>query len=187
MVHYRPKSPTSAYKTYLYLQAKIGHKVNQTRAAKPTASTLLVVQVVDDEYARHGLARVRRLARFEDSGKLDVAVELHKIVAPRVGESKRSGVGKKIHSIGYSGGGSYTCRAEGGRTALFNGCDAFGLIVGMTLHQTTPLLVSRVSNSEADDREYDARVTDMVFGLVYLGCRVAEVDVHVVLDSTCQD
>ncbi|RWW25744.1 hypothetical protein GW17_00009905 [Ensete ventricosum] len=44
MVHYRPKSPISAYKTYLYLQAKIGHKANQTRAAKPTASPLLVVQ-----------------------------------------------------------------------------------------------------------------------------------------------
>ncbi|RZS01751.1 hypothetical protein BHM03_00031659 [Ensete ventricosum] len=44
MVHYRPKSPTSAYKTYLYLQAKIGHKANQTRAAKPTASPLLTVQ-----------------------------------------------------------------------------------------------------------------------------------------------
>ncbi|RWW05383.1 hypothetical protein GW17_00031344 [Ensete ventricosum] len=44
MVHYRPKSPISAYKTYLYLQAKIGHKTNQTRAAKPTASPLLAVQ-----------------------------------------------------------------------------------------------------------------------------------------------
>ncbi|RWV92879.1 hypothetical protein GW17_00044709 [Ensete ventricosum] len=44
MVHYRPKSPTSAYKTYLYLQAKMGHKANQTQAAKPTASPLLAVQ-----------------------------------------------------------------------------------------------------------------------------------------------
>ncbi|RRT68807.1 hypothetical protein B296_00026325 [Ensete ventricosum] len=44
MVHYRPKSPTSAYKTYLYLQAKMGHKANQTQAVKPTASPLLVVQ-----------------------------------------------------------------------------------------------------------------------------------------------
>ncbi|RZS20367.1 hypothetical protein BHM03_00052872 [Ensete ventricosum] len=44
MVHYRPKSPTSAYKTYLYLQAKIDHKANQTQAAKPTASPLLAVQ-----------------------------------------------------------------------------------------------------------------------------------------------
>ncbi|RWW03992.1 hypothetical protein GW17_00032808 [Ensete ventricosum] len=44
MVHYRSKSPTSAYKTYLYLQAKMGHKANQTRAAKPTASLLLAVQ-----------------------------------------------------------------------------------------------------------------------------------------------
>ncbi|RZR79001.1 hypothetical protein BHM03_00004565 [Ensete ventricosum] len=45
MVHYRPRSLTSAYKTYLYLQAKMGHKANQTRAAKPTASPLLAVQV----------------------------------------------------------------------------------------------------------------------------------------------
>ncbi|RWW71389.1 hypothetical protein BHE74_00020872 [Ensete ventricosum] len=44
MVHYRPRSPTSAYKTYLYLQAKMSHKANQTRAAKPTASPLLAVQ-----------------------------------------------------------------------------------------------------------------------------------------------
>ncbi|RZS22490.1 hypothetical protein BHM03_00055279 [Ensete ventricosum] len=44
MVHYRPKSPTSAYKTYLYLQVKIGHKANQTWATKPTASPLLAVQ-----------------------------------------------------------------------------------------------------------------------------------------------
>ncbi|RWW10939.1 hypothetical protein GW17_00025488 [Ensete ventricosum] len=33
-----------AYKTYLYLQAKMGHKANQTRAAKPTGSPLLAVQ-----------------------------------------------------------------------------------------------------------------------------------------------
>ncbi|RWV77314.1 hypothetical protein GW17_00061875 [Ensete ventricosum] len=44
MVHYRPKSLTSAYKIYLYLQATIGHKTNQTWAAKPTVSPLLVVQ-----------------------------------------------------------------------------------------------------------------------------------------------
>ncbi|RRT40385.1 hypothetical protein B296_00043127 [Ensete ventricosum] len=63
MVHYRPKSLTSAYKTYLYLQAKIGHKANQTRAAKPTASPLLAVQVrekvivlsFDDEKRRKSL------------------------------------------------------------------------------------------------------------------------------------
>ncbi|RZS06590.1 hypothetical protein BHM03_00037268 [Ensete ventricosum] len=36
--------PTSAYKTHSYLQAKIGHKANQTRAAKLTISPLLVVQ-----------------------------------------------------------------------------------------------------------------------------------------------
>ncbi|RWW45988.1 hypothetical protein BHE74_00048122 [Ensete ventricosum] len=51
MVHYRPKSPTSVYKTYLYLQANIGHKANQTRAAKPTASPLLDVQgPIDRQY-----------------------------------------------------------------------------------------------------------------------------------------
>ncbi|RWW43759.1 hypothetical protein BHE74_00050548 [Ensete ventricosum] len=49
MVHYRPKSPTSAYKIYLYLQAKIGHKSNQTRAGKPTASPLLAVQEEGEE------------------------------------------------------------------------------------------------------------------------------------------
>ncbi|RZS17536.1 hypothetical protein BHM03_00049686 [Ensete ventricosum] len=36
--------PTSAYETHLYLQAEIDHKANQTRAAKITASLLLVVQ-----------------------------------------------------------------------------------------------------------------------------------------------
>ncbi|RRT68505.1 hypothetical protein B296_00010469 [Ensete ventricosum] len=36
--------PTSAYKTHLYLQAKIGYKANQNRTAKPTASPLLAVQ-----------------------------------------------------------------------------------------------------------------------------------------------
>ncbi|RWW64902.1 hypothetical protein BHE74_00027824 [Ensete ventricosum] len=36
--------PTSVCKTHLYLQAKIDHKANQTRAAKPTASPLLDVQ-----------------------------------------------------------------------------------------------------------------------------------------------
>ncbi|RWW23741.1 hypothetical protein GW17_00012006 [Ensete ventricosum] len=41
--------PTSAYKTHSYLQAKVGHNPNQTRAAKPTASPLLVVQ----EYLTH--------------------------------------------------------------------------------------------------------------------------------------
>ncbi|RWW47236.1 hypothetical protein BHE74_00046784 [Ensete ventricosum] len=35
---------TSAYKTHSYLQAKIGHKANQNRAAKPTAGPLLAVQ-----------------------------------------------------------------------------------------------------------------------------------------------
>ncbi|RZS24210.1 hypothetical protein BHM03_00057253 [Ensete ventricosum] len=45
MVYYRPKSPISAYKIYLYLQAKIGHKANQTWAAKPTISPILTVQV----------------------------------------------------------------------------------------------------------------------------------------------
>ncbi|RWW19156.1 hypothetical protein GW17_00016813 [Ensete ventricosum] len=44
MVHYRSKSLTNVYKTPLYLQAKIGHKANQNRAAKPTASPLLAVQ-----------------------------------------------------------------------------------------------------------------------------------------------
>ncbi|RRT52155.1 hypothetical protein B296_00018776 [Ensete ventricosum] len=39
-----PLHPSSAYKTYSYLQVKIGHKVNQIRAAKPTASPLLAVQ-----------------------------------------------------------------------------------------------------------------------------------------------
>ncbi|RWW04485.1 hypothetical protein GW17_00032285 [Ensete ventricosum] len=43
MVHYRPKSP-QVLTRHSYLQAKIGHKVNQTRAAKPTASPLLAVQ-----------------------------------------------------------------------------------------------------------------------------------------------
>ncbi|RWW76169.1 hypothetical protein BHE74_00015761 [Ensete ventricosum] len=37
--------PTSAYKTHSYLQAKIDHKANQTRAAKPTVRPLLAVQV----------------------------------------------------------------------------------------------------------------------------------------------
>ncbi|RRT63104.1 hypothetical protein B296_00017779 [Ensete ventricosum] len=35
---------TSAYKTHSYLQAKIGHKANQNRTAKPTAGPLLAVQ-----------------------------------------------------------------------------------------------------------------------------------------------
>ncbi|RRT70207.1 hypothetical protein B296_00020310 [Ensete ventricosum] len=38
--------PTSAYRTHSYLQAKIGYKANQTRAAKPTASPLLAVQAL---------------------------------------------------------------------------------------------------------------------------------------------
>ncbi|RWW47052.1 hypothetical protein BHE74_00046993 [Ensete ventricosum] len=36
--------PKSAYKTHSYLQAKIGHKANQTRATKPTTSPLPAVQ-----------------------------------------------------------------------------------------------------------------------------------------------
>ncbi|RZR88477.1 hypothetical protein BHM03_00016057 [Ensete ventricosum] len=39
--------PTSAYKIHPYLQVKIDHKANQTRAAKPTASSLLAIQVFD--------------------------------------------------------------------------------------------------------------------------------------------
>ncbi|RWV80164.1 hypothetical protein BHE74_00059486 [Ensete ventricosum] len=39
-----PLHPSSAHKTHSYLQAKIDHKANQTRAAKLTASSLLAVQ-----------------------------------------------------------------------------------------------------------------------------------------------
>ncbi|RRT31449.1 hypothetical protein B296_00048329 [Ensete ventricosum] len=50
---------TSAYKTHSYLQTKIGHKANQTRAAKPTVSLLLTVQVanvlVDDVLDTHAI------------------------------------------------------------------------------------------------------------------------------------
>ncbi|RWW79027.1 hypothetical protein BHE74_00012714 [Ensete ventricosum] len=43
MVHYRPKSPQLLTR-HSYLQAKIGHKANQTRAVKLTTSPLLAVQ-----------------------------------------------------------------------------------------------------------------------------------------------
>ncbi|RZR99246.1 hypothetical protein BHM03_00028752, partial [Ensete ventricosum] len=43
--------PTSAYKTHSYLQANIGHKANQTRAAKSTASPLLAIQVRELGYS----------------------------------------------------------------------------------------------------------------------------------------
>ncbi|RWW22353.1 hypothetical protein GW17_00013459 [Ensete ventricosum] len=46
--------PTNAYKTHSYLQAKIGHKANQTRAAKPTASPLLAVQEVLKKVVERG-------------------------------------------------------------------------------------------------------------------------------------
>ncbi|RWV84136.1 hypothetical protein BHE74_00023547 [Ensete ventricosum] len=57
MVHYRPKSPISVYKTPSYLQAKISHKANQNRAAKPTSSPLLAVQ--GKGAADHGQASAR--------------------------------------------------------------------------------------------------------------------------------
>ncbi|RWW37769.1 hypothetical protein BHE74_00057072 [Ensete ventricosum] len=48
MIHYRPKSLTSVYEIPSYLQVKIGHKVNQNRATKPTTSPPLAVQGSDD-------------------------------------------------------------------------------------------------------------------------------------------
>ncbi|RWW61383.1 hypothetical protein BHE74_00031557 [Ensete ventricosum] len=67
---------------------------------------------------------------------------------------KRSGVREK-DPLQATTEGIYTCRAYGGRTVVYNGCDAFGLTVGTTLRHATPLPIFKVSIDEASDREYD--------------------------------
>ncbi|RWW82183.1 hypothetical protein BHE74_00009367 [Ensete ventricosum] len=48
------------------------------------------------------------------------------------------------------------CRAEGGRTVVFNGCATFGQTVGIALRRATLSSVSRISINETCDREYNA-------------------------------
>ncbi|RWW42790.1 hypothetical protein BHE74_00051620 [Ensete ventricosum] len=74
MVHYRPKSPTSAYHIYLYLQAKIGHKANQTRAAKPIASPLLAVQATNEEHDSEQDEREVRYSSQAEEGQSGASI-----------------------------------------------------------------------------------------------------------------
>ncbi|RWW72847.1 hypothetical protein BHE74_00019320 [Ensete ventricosum] len=131
-----------------------------------------------------GVRLTRPLRRLSQCVEVEIPIGTLKVLSSF--REKWSRVQEKIPPVGYNGGYLY-CGAEGGRSAMFNGCDTFVLTAGTTLRWAAFLSVSKVLIDEAGDCEYDAYITDVVFDLTCPSYRVAEVDVHVVFGLTCRD
>ncbi|RRT78378.1 hypothetical protein B296_00018652 [Ensete ventricosum] len=96
-----------------------------------------------------GVRLTRPLRRLSQCVEVEIPIGTLKVLSSF--REKWSRVQEKIPPVGYNGGYLY-CGAEGGCSAMFNGCGTFVLTAGTTLRWAAFSLVSRVLIDEADDR-----------------------------------